>query len=234
MRKELILVVDDDRDIANVLRAYLEKEGYPTLTAFDGETALRLWRENRPSLVVLDVRVPGLGGYAFCREVRKYSDVPIIMLSASAEEEDRVLGLELGADDYLAKPFSPRELVARIRAILRRCGEEAGPEAVLSAGPLLVDGKARGVLVFGKEVALTPREFDILALLASQPEKVFTREEILAAVGEEACAGHGRIVDSHIKNLRRKLRNAAEGWNFIDTVHGVGYRFRAIKTEAAS
>ncbi|WP_287153129.1 response regulator transcription factor [Candidatus Solincola tengchongensis] len=227
-KKELILVADDEREIASVVRAYLEKEGYTTLTAHDGETALRMWHEHRPSLLVLDVIMPGLDGYSICREVRKSSDVPIVILSAKAEEEDKLLGLELGADDYVVKPFSPRELVARIRAILRRRGCETERDAI-SAGPLVVEPKARTARVWDREIALTPREFDILAALASHPEKVFTREELLAAILEDATSSYDRNVDTHIKNLRRKLKEAAEGWAFIETVYGVGYRFRAGK-----
>ena len=225
MRKNRVLIVDDEKDIVNFVRAYLEKEGYPTLVAYDGETALRIWRENSPDLVVLDILMPKLDGYAFCREVRKASFVPIIILSAKAEEADRILGLELGADDYVVKPFSPRELVARIRAILRR--SMPGEEAILSAGPLVIDRRNHLVTACEREVSLTPREFAILAAMAASPGNVFSRDEILHATQGEFHEGYDRNVDTHIKNIRRKLQDAAAEWTFIETVYGVGYRFQA-------
>lgn len=225
MRKDRVLIVDDEKDIVNFLRAYLEKEGYPTLVAYDGETALRLWHENSPDLVVLDILMPKLDGYAFCREVRKASLVPIIIISAKTEEADKILGLELGADDYMIKPFSPRELVARIRAILRR--SMPGEEAILYAGPLVIDRRNHLVTACEREVALTPKEFAILAAMAASPGNVFSRGEILHATHGEFYDGYERNVDTHIKNIRRKLKDAAAEWSFIETVYGVGYRFQA-------
>jgi len=225
VRKDRILVVDDEKDIVSFVRAYLEREGYPTLAAYDGETALRLWREHKPDLVVLDILMPMLDGYAFCREVRKSSRVPIIILSARAEEEDRVRGLESGADDYVIKPFSPRELVARIRAVLRRSRAER--EALLCVGPLVIDRRNRLVTACEREVVLTPTEFAVLAALAASPGNVLSREEILHEVQGDLYEGYDRNVDTHVKNIRRKLKDAAEEWSFIETVYGVGYRLQA-------
>ncbi len=225
MRKDRILIVDDEKDIVNFVRAYLEKEGYPALAAHDGETALRLWQEHRPDLVVLDILMPGMDGYAFCREVRKVSRVPIIILSAKAEEQDRIFGLELGADDYVVKPFSPRELVARIRAILRR--GSPGEEDVISAGPLLIDRGNYRVTLYEQEVPFTPTEFSILATMASRPGNVFSRDEILKSAQGDFYEGYDRNVDTHVKNIRRKLKDVAEEWSFIETVYGIGYRFQA-------
>ncbi|MBC7246856.1 MAG: response regulator transcription factor [Actinobacteria bacterium] len=225
VRKDRILIVDDEKDIVSFVRAYLEREGYPTLVAYDGETALRLWREHRPDLVVLDILMPMLDGYAFCREVRKLSRVPIIILSARAEEEDRVRGLELGADDYVIKPFSPRELVARIRAVLRRSRAER--EALLCVGPLVIDRRNHLVTACEREVVLTPTEFAILAALAAAPGNVLSREKILHEVQGDLYGGYDRNVDTHVKNIRRKLKDAAGEWGFIETVYGVGYRLQA-------
>lgn len=226
MRSEKILIVDDEPHIVNFVRAYLQREGYPVLEANDGEEALALWREHRPDLVVLDILMPRLDGLEFCREVRRESRVPIIILSARSDEEDRVTGLELGADDYMVKPFSPRELVARVRSLLRRRRECAAEEAIV-AGPLTVDRRSHRVFLKGEEIPLTPMELAVLTALASNPDIVLTREELIRMTQGEYYQGYDRNMDTHIKNIRRKLESRESGWSFIETVHRVGYRFRA-------
>lgn len=226
MRKEKIMIVDDEPQIVNFVVAYLQKEGYPTVEAYDGETALGMWREERPDLIVLDVLMPRLDGLEFCREVRRESDVPIIILSAKSGEEDRIAGLELGADDYVVKPFSPRELVARIRAVLRRRAEGRNGERPLVVGPMVIDGESHRVTVKEEEIALTPMELSVLSALASRSGMVLTREKLIGLTQGEEYEGYERNVDTHIKNLRRKIEEKAGDWSFIETVHGVGYRFQ--------
>ncbi len=226
MRKEKIMIVDDEPQIVNFVVAYLQKEGYPTVEAYDGETALGMWREERPDLIVLDVLMPRLDGLEFCREVRRESDVPIIILSAKSGEEDRIAGLELGADDYVVKPFSPRELVARIRAVLRRRAEGRNGEGPLVVGPMVIDGESHRVTVKEEEIALTPMELSVLSALASRSGMVLTREKLIGLTQGEEYEGYERNVDTHIKNLRRKIEEKAGDWSFIETVHGVGYRFQ--------
>jgi len=230
MREEKIMIVDDERDIVDFVKAYLEKEGYPTIQAYDGEAALRLWREHKPDLIVLDILMPLLDGLEFCREVRKESRIPIIILSARSDEEDRLSGLDLGADDYMVKPFSPRELVARIRAMLRR--QEAGQEeeSLIIEGPLAMDMRSHQVRIKEVELTLTPMELSILAVLASHPERVLSREELIRLAQGEEYDGYDRNIDSHIKNIRRKVKEKARDWSFIETVYGVGYRFQAKKS----
>jgi two-component system OmpR family response regulator len=228
--KKKILIVDDEQRIVDLVKAYLEKEGYATIEALDGELALKLWREEKPDLVVLDILMPQVDGLEFCREVRKGSDTPIIILSARSQEEDRLTGLELGADDYVVKPFSPRELVARVRAVLRRQNQEEGrKEPSIIEGPLVINREKRLVEVDGEEIQLTATEFDILETLASYPGRVYSRGQL---VGSEKAGYHesnDRTVDAHIKNIRKKLGEKAVGWSFIETVYGIGYRFQAKK-----
>ncbi len=224
-----ILVVDDEKKIAGLVKAYLEKEGYQVVVAYDGETALELFRQEPPDLVVLDIMLPGLDGLEFCRRVRLDSRAPIIMLSARAEEIDRVVGLEVGADDYVTKPFSPRELVARVRAVLRRGRVSLPGEPAMARGPLLIDRGRRSVQVEEEEVSLTATEFDMLAGLAERPGQVFNRRQLLLLSQGDYFEGYERTVDTHVKNIRRKLREKAGDWDFVETVHGVGYRFSAKK-----
>lgn len=231
MREEKVMIVDDEKDIVDFVRAYLEKEGYPTIEAYDGESALRLWREQRPDLIVLDVLMPNLDGLEICREVRKESRVPIIILSARSEEEDRLCGLDLGADDYMVKPFSPRELVARIRSVLRRRKIVAEEEKVIAEGPLTIDRESHQVRIGDEEIPLTAMELKVLAVMASSPGRVFSREEILEHALGEDHDGYDRNIDTHIKNIRRKIRKKADEWNFIETVYGIGYRFKAKKRD---
>ncbi|MGY4706982.1 response regulator [Candidatus Bipolaricaulota sp. J31] len=221
-----ILLVEDEREIARMVQAYLMREGYRVEVAFDGEEGWRLYRDLEPDLIILDLMLPKLHGLELARRIRRESDVPIIMLTALSEEADRVAGLELGADDYVTKPFSLRELAARVRAVLRRAEGLREPEK-LAYGPLEIDLAAREVKLDGKPVDLTPIEFDLLAHLARHPGKVFTRRELLAAVQERSYASFPRTIDSHIKNLRHKIERDPKNPEFILTVHGVGYKFQA-------
>jgi DNA-binding response OmpR family regulator len=222
---QTILVVDDEARIVKLVRDYLERAGFEVLTACDGETALHLARREQPDLIVLDLMLPGLDGLDVCRRLRQESGVPIIMLTARVEEVDRVVGLELGADDYVTKPFSPREVVARVRATLRRVSGELGPTTVIRAGDVELDTAALTATVAGQPVDLTPTEFQLLATLARQPERIFSREQLLEAIHGVAFDGYDRSIDSHIKNLRRAIEPDPRQPRYIQTVYGVGYRF---------
>ncbi|MCD6541459.1 response regulator transcription factor [Candidatus Bipolaricaulota bacterium] len=221
-----ILLVEDEREIARMVQAYLMREGYRVEVAFDGEEGWRRYQELSPDLIILDLMLPKLHGLELARKIRRVSDVPIIMLTALSEEADRVAGLELGADDYVTKPFSLRELAARVRAVLRRAEGIREPER-LSYGPLEIDLGSREVRLEGRSIDLTPIEFDLLAYLARHPGKVFTRRELLSAVQERSYASFPRTIDSHIKNLRHKIEPDPKNPRFIVTVHGVGYKFQA-------
>ena len=219
----LILVVDDEPKVARLTRDYLEKNGFRVLTTGDGQSALAIARHEKPDLVILDLMLPNIDGREVCRVLRRESDVPIIMLTALAEEIDQVTGLEIGADDYITKPFSVRALVARVRALLRRSqGEVRAPSLVRSRG-LEIDPKKYSVALHGNAIKLTPNEFKVLHLLVSHPGQILTREQLLDDLHGDASS-MDRSVDSHIKNLRRK-RESASGESIIETVYGVGYRF---------
>lgn len=220
-----ILIVDDEEMIVRTVKAYLDQEGFKTYTASDGEEALRAFEEKGPDLIVLDLMLPRMSGIEVTKKIRATSTVPIIMLTAKAAEADRVVGLELGADDYVVKPFSPRELVARVRAVLRRIDGEAGMAERISTGDLEIDLKTREVKVDGKEVELTPTEFDLLAFLARHPGQVFTRLQLLREVQGYTYDAFARTIDTHVKNLRRKIEKDPKDPRYILTVHGVGYRF---------
>ncbi len=228
MAFQTILVVDDEPHIVEVVRDYLKQAGFRVLTARDGQTALTLARHERPDLVVLDLMLPGgMDGLDVCRHLRRdtgLSDVPIIMLTARIEETDRLIGLELGADDYVTKPFSPREVVARVRAVLRRTRGHQTPSSTVRVGELAVDLSKRSVSVGGQTVSLTPTEFDLLAILARNPGRPFTRAQLLDLVYDVAYAGYERAVDSHIKNLRRKIEPDPRDPCYVLTVYGVGYK----------
>jgi DNA-binding response OmpR family regulator len=220
-----ILIVDDEEMIVQTVKAYLDREGFKTYTAADGEEALRAFQEKGPDLIILDLMLPKMDGIEVTRRIRSQSSVPIIMLTAKAGETDRVVGLELGADDYVPKPFSPRELVARVRAVLRRLeGGPSAPERV-AVGSLEIDLKTREVKVGGSSVELTPTEFDLLAFLARHPGQVFTRLQLLREVQGYTYDSFARTVDTHVKNLRRKIEEDPKEPRFLLTVHGVGYRF---------
>jgi two-component system alkaline phosphatase synthesis response regulator PhoP len=224
-----ILVVDDEPGIVMIVRDYLEKAGFRVITAGDGPTALRLARLERPNLMVLDVMLPGIGGLDIIRTLR--SDVAlhlmsVIMLTASVEEADRLIGLELGADDYVTKPFSPRELVARVRAVLRRAEGEGAYSPTIRAGDLTIDLERRTVRNGSTPVDLTATEFDLLAALARHPGRPFTRAQLVEIVYNNSFDGYDRTIDAHIKNLRRKIEGPdAHNPRYILMVYGVGYRF---------
>ncbi len=228
MAHQTILVVDDEPHIVEVVQDYLKQAGYRVLTARDGQTALTLARHEHPDLIVLDLMLPGgLDGLDVCRRLRQdpgLADVPIIMLTARIEETDRLIGLELGADDYITKPFSPREVVARVRAVLRRAKRNGPAAGVVHIGKLAVDLTNRSVIVGEQSVSLTPTEFDLLAVLARNPGRPFTRAQLMDLVYDVAYAGYDRAIDSHIKNLRRKIEPDPREPCYILTVYGVGYK----------
>ncbi len=220
-----VLVVEDEVKIARLVRDYLHQAGFDVLEASDGPGALHLARAERPDMIVLDLGLPGMDGYDVTRELRARSSVPIIMLTARSDESDRIVGLELGADDYIVKPFSPKELVARIRAVLRRADATLGGGEVVRAGALTIDIPKRRVLVDGAEVALTASEFDILLTLAREPGRIYTRAQLLDAVRGVSFESYERAVDAHIKNIRRKIESDPKHPALLQTVYGVGYRF---------
>ncbi|MDQ1517260.1 MAG: hypothetical protein QOE80_3090 [Actinomycetota bacterium] len=222
-----VLVVDDEPKIVDVVREYLEHAGFAVRTAGDGPAALERARALAPDLVVLDLGLPGLDGLDVARQLRRSSRVPVIILTARGDEVDRIIGLELGADDYLVKPFSPRELVARVRAVLRRVDERdaAGGDEPIVRGDVVVDPARRRVTVAARPVELTPTEFDLLTHLARQPGRVFTRAQLLTAIHGVAVESYERAVDAHVKNLRRKLEPDPRHPRYVLTAHGIGYRF---------
>jgi len=227
MMEPKILVVDDEKRIVDLVRLYLEKEGFRVDEAFDGQTALKKIEENDYNLLILDLMLPEVDGWTICRNVRKNSDVPIIMLTARGEEFDKILGFELGADDYIVKPFSPRELVARVKALLRRLSPKEDKD-VLDFPGIYIDPSSRLVKVDEREVTLTPKEFDLLYFLAKNKDKVFTREKLLEEVWGYDFYGSLRTVDTHIKQLREKL-GRSKAASYIVTVWGVGYKFEVVK-----
>ncbi len=219
-----ILIADDDQIVHEALRIYLNAEGFETIDVFDGAAALE---SITPEVVlcVLDIMMPKLSGIEVCREIRKTSQLPILMLTAKGEEIDRIVGLELGADDYIVKPFSPREVVARIKAVLRRTNEQPKSDsAIVSYNGLTIDLKSYSVTLRGEPVICTPKEIEILHMLASNPGQVFTREQLLSRVWGYDFAGETRTVDTHIKRIRAKLDSTGLGWS-IKTIYGVGYKF---------
>jgi DNA-binding response OmpR family regulator len=222
-----ILIVEDDKKIAATIKLYLEHEGYRTTLAYDGRAALELFRAERFDLIVLDLMLPGIDGYELCRALRRESDVYVIMLTARATEQDKLRGLDTGADDYVTKPFSPRELVARVRAVLRRRDNrnfERGP-AELRFGDLVIDLNRHEVSLRGKMIYLTPKEFKLLATFARSPERAFTREELVERAFGGDYEGLDRTIDAHIMNLRKKIEPDRMRPSFIVTVYGVGYKF---------
>lgn len=226
-----ILIADDEERLVSLVRAYLDQEGFHVVTARDGREALFVAREAKPDLIVLDLMMPEMDGYEFMRLHRQEDNTPIIVLTAKVEETERVLGLELGADDYVTKPFSPRELVARVRAVLRRSGQSAPRAGVLRAGNITLDREAHLVTVDGSTVDLTPSEFDLLSTLMATPGRAFSRLELLDRIQGTAYEGYERTIDVHVKNLRAKIEKDAHKPRYIETVYGVGYRFAAEKRD---
>ena len=220
-----ILVVDDEPAIVRLVRDYLEHAGYEVLTAADGTTALATIRRRHPDLIVLDLGLPGTDGLDVTRAVRRDSTTPIVMLTARDDELDKLLGLELGADDYLTKPFSPRELVARVRAVLRRAEPQTAPGDIIRAGDVTVDVPRMRAEIAGRALDLTPTEFELLATLAARPGRIFTRSQLLDALRGVTIESYERSIDTHVKNLRRKLEPDQRKPRYILTVYGVGYRF---------
>ncbi len=226
MDKPRILVIDDEAAIGTMVEDYLEAQGYKVDWASDGPSGLDVFRRTHPDLIILDLMLPGRSGLDVCRDIRALSSVPVIMLTAKSEEIDRVVGLELGADDYVTKPFSLRELAARVRAVLRRTGKDvADPgSAVLQVGDITIDTDRHEVTVAGRPVALTPTEFAILSFLAERPGRVASRLQLVNAVLGEAYAGYERSIDTHVSNLRRKIEEDPSNPRRLLTVYGLGYK----------
>lgn len=231
---ERILVVDDEDSILQLVAYNLRRAGYDVITAGNGEDALRLFRAEGPDLVILDVMLPGVDGFEVCKELRKESDKPILMLTARGEEIDRVIGFEIGADDYVAKPFSPRELVGRVKAILRRSRKDAADPGenegnTLVFGPLSINFVTYEVTVSGRRVDPTPTEFQILKVLSQNPNRVFSRDELVDRVMGQDFFGDVRTIDVHIRHLRSKIEENPSEPRFIETVRGAGYKFAGAK-----
>ena len=226
-----ILVVDDKANVRTLLREYLTEEGFQVATAENGREALFVARHEKPDLIILDIMMPEMGGYDFMRHYRKESDTPIIMLTAKLEETDKVLGLELGADDYVTKPFGMKEIVARIRAVLRRTSKAVPPANILRAGGITLNQDEHTVKVGEQFVDLTPSEFDMLGVLMSAPGRVFSRLDLLESLQGTAFEGVERTIDVHVRNLRTKIEADPSNPQRIETVFGVGYRFQPVTSE---
>jgi DNA-binding response OmpR family regulator len=220
-----VLVVEDETEIARVVRDYLRDAGFEVIVVGDGDSALASVRSAKPDLMVLDLGLPKRDGLDVAREVRRWSSTPIVVLTARGDEADRIVGLELGADDYVVKPFSPRELVARIRAVLRRTRSDHRPDEMLRVAGLEIDVAKMRVTVDGRGVELTPTEFDLLVTLVREPGRVFTRSQLLDAIHGVAIETFERAIDAHVKNLRHKIESEPGAPRYVLTVHGVGYRF---------
>ena len=221
---KIILVIDDEYQIVEICRDYLKAAGFEVLTAYDGSAGLVMARGHHPDLIVLDLMLPGMDGLDVCKSLRREGNIPIIMLTARVEEADKLIGLELGADDYITKPFSPRELVARVRTVLRRASGSSSSE-VIRTKHFTLDQTRYCVVLSDREVTLTPTEFDILATLVSQPGRIFSRSQLLTAARGVAFESYERAIDSHIRNLRRKIETSEGEPHYIITVHGVGYKY---------
>ena len=224
---QTVLVVDDDVTLREMARFYLEREGYRVVEAANGRDALYVARYEKPDLVLLDLMMPEMGGYDFMRLYRKESDAPVIMLTAKLEESEKVAGLELGADDYVTKPFGVQELIARVRAVLRRTGRPASLPGVLRSGDIVLDRAGRTVRVRGRAVELTPSEFELLETFMLSPGRAIARLDLLESVSGDAYEGYERTIDVHIRNLRTKIEEEPSRPRYIQTVYGMGYRFSA-------
>jgi DNA-binding response OmpR family regulator len=220
-----ILVVDDEKRLVSLVAEYLQQSGYHVVSAYDGREALEVARDEKPDLIILDLMMPEMNGYEFMQAHRKEMDTPIILLTARVEDDEKVIGLELGADDYVTKPFRPRELVARVRSVLRRAGKSETESTILDVANVRLDRNIRTVQVGEIFINLTPSEFDLLAALMSSPGKVFTRLDLLDLLQGIRYEGYERTIDSHIKNLRAKLEIKPDSPHYIETVYGIGYRF---------
>jgi DNA-binding response OmpR family regulator len=220
-----ILVVDDKLELRTLLKSYLTQEGFDVITASDGQEALYVARHEKPNLIILDLMMPEMGGYEFMRAYNREAETPVVILTAKIDENDKVLGLELGADDYVTKPFSPRELTARVRAVLRRAEKQATNQEILRIGPIELDWSGRTTTVNGQMVVLTPSEFSLLATLMATPGRVFSRLELLERLQGTAYEGYERTIDVHIRNLRSKIETDSAKPIYIETVYGAGYRF---------
>jgi DNA-binding response OmpR family regulator len=220
-----ILVVDDKLELRTLLKSYLSQEGFDVVTASDGQEALYVARHEKPNLIILDLMMPEMGGYEFMRAYNREANTPVVILTAKIDENDKVLGLELGADDYVTKPFSPRELTARVRAVLRRAEKQAVAQEILRIGPIELDWSSRTTSVNGQMVVLTPSEFSLLGTLMATPGRVFSRLELLDRLQGTAYEGYERTIDVHIRNLRSKIEPDAANPIYIETVYGAGYRF---------
>jgi two-component system alkaline phosphatase synthesis response regulator PhoP len=221
-----ILIIEDEPELVKVLKSYLEQGGFEVLTSYRGDAGLTTWESNRPDLVILDLNLPGMDGLDVARAIRRQSDTPIIMVTARVEETDRLIGLELGADDYVTKPYSPREVVARVRAVLRRASSAQSPAREIRIADLVIDMDAYSVKRGDESIQLTLTEFNLLATLASQPGRVLSRLQLLEATQEGAAyEGFERTIDTHIKNLRAKIEPNPKKPRYIETVFGVGYKF---------
>ena len=220
-----ILIIEDEVELVKVLRSYLEQSGYQVIEAQRGDKGLTLWQQQQPDLVILDLNLPGMDGLDVARHIRQKGDTPILMLTARVEEIDQIVGLEVGADDYVTQPFSPRVVVARVRALLRRASAGRTPEPMIRVADLEIDVNAHTVRRGDQEIDLTPTEFNLLVAMASQPGRVFSRYQLLEAVQGVAYEGYERTIDAHIKNLRAKLEKEPKHPQYIETVFGVGYRF---------
>jgi DNA-binding response OmpR family regulator len=223
---QTILIVDDERRMVSLLQSYLMQEGYRVVTAYNGREALEVADKENPDLVVLDIMMPEMNGYDFMHAHRSEKDTPIIMLTAKVEDDDKIVGLELGADDYVTKPFKPRELMARVRNVLRRAGKNKPAGETLKVLDLSLDRETREVLVAGRSADLTPSEFDLLAALMSTPGKVFSRLDLLDVIQGVRYEGYERTIDTHIKNLRAKIESDPRKPKYFETVFGLGYRLR--------
>ncbi len=219
-----ILIVDDEKKIVEIIKAYLVKDGYQVISAYDGKNALELVRHQKPDLIILDLMLPEVSGLEVCRTIRKQSDIPIIMLTARDEVTDKIIGLEMGADDYVTKPFDPKELVSRVRAVLRRTEGRGNRNNILNIAGLSVDIEKRQVNRDESIIELTPIEFDLLRVMAENPGRVYSRMQLLDKIQGDAYEGYERTIDSHIKNLRKKIEIDPEHPRYVITVYGVGYK----------
>jgi DNA-binding response OmpR family regulator len=221
---QTILVVDDEKRLVSLVESYLSQEGYRVVTAFNGREALGVAEKEQPDLVILDQMMPEMNGYDFMRAHRAEHNTPIIMLTAKVEDDDKIIGLELGADDYVTKPFKPRELMARVRNVLRRAGKTEAKAKTLRVGEITLDRDSREVLVLDKPIDLTPSEFDLLAALMAAPGRVLSRLDLLDVIQGVRYEGYERTIDTHVKNLRAKIEDDPRNPKYIETVYGVGYR----------